>query len=46
MEGCYVLRTNMDWNTGDLWRTCIQLTDAEAAFPIQRSELAIRPVWH
>ena len=46
-EGCYVLRTNIaDWSTEDLWRTYIQLTDAEAAFRIQKSDLAIRPVWH
>jgi len=46
-EGCYVLRTNTtDWGPEDLWRTYIQLTDAEAAFRIQKSELALRPVWH
>jgi hypothetical protein len=46
-EGCYVLRTNIpDWSPEDLWRTYIQLTEAEAAFRIQKSELAIRPVWH
>jgi hypothetical protein len=46
-EGCYILRTNVtDWSADDLWRTYIQLTDAEAAFRIQKSELAIRPVWH
>src|SRR6266542_1461904 len=38
-EGCYVLRTNVnDWSPDDLWRTYIQLTDAEAAFRIQKSE--------
>jgi hypothetical protein len=46
-EGCYVLRSNIpDWSAEDLWRTYIQLTDAEAAFRIQKSELAIRPIWH
>jgi transposase len=46
-EGCYVLRTNVtDWTPAELWRTYIQLTDAEAAFRIQKSELGIRPVWH
>jgi transposase len=46
-EGCYVLRTNVpDWSPDELWRTYIQLTDVEAAFRIQKSELAIRPVWH
>lgn len=46
-EGCYVLRSNIaDWSPEDLWRTYIQLTDAEAAFRIQKSELALRPIWH
>ncbi len=46
-EGCYVLRSNIaDWSPEDLWRTYIQLTEAEAAFRIQKSELSIRPVWH
>jgi transposase len=46
-EGCYVLRTNVtDWSPDELWRTYIQLTDAEAAFRIHKSELGIRPVWH
>ena len=46
-EGCYVLRTNVtDWTPEDLWRTYIQLTEAEAAFRIQKSELSLRPIWH
>jgi hypothetical protein len=46
-EGCYLLRSNIaDWSPEDLWRTYIQLTDAEAAFRIQKSELGIRPIWH
>ena len=46
-EGCYVLRTNVtNWSAEDLWRTYVQLTDVEAAFRIQKSELGIRPVWH
>ena len=46
-EGCYVLRTNIpDWRPEDLWRTYIQLTEAEAAFRIQKSDLALRPIWH
>jgi hypothetical protein len=46
-EGCYVLRTNVtDWSAEDLWRTYVQLTDVEAAFRIEKSELGIRPVWH
>ena len=46
-EGCYVLRTNVnDWSPEELWRTYIQLTQAEAAFRIQKSELSLRPIWH
>jgi transposase len=46
-EGAYVLRTNVaDWTPEELWRTYIQLTDAEAAFRIHKSDLSIRPIWH
>jgi transposase len=46
-EGCYVLRTNIsDWSPEALWQTYIQLTDAEAAFRIQKSDLRLRPIWH
>jgi hypothetical protein len=46
-EGCYVLRTNIpDWSPEDLWRTYIQLTQAEAAFRIHKSDLSLRPIWH
>jgi transposase len=46
-EGCYLLRTNVnDWTADDLWQTYIQLTQAEAAFRIHKSDLAIRPIWH
>ena len=46
-EGAYILRTNIhDWSEEDLWRTYIQLTEAEAAFRIHKSDLSIRPVWH
>jgi transposase len=46
-EGCYVLRTNVTkWSDEELWRTYIQLSDAEAAFRVQKSDLSIRPVWH
>lgn len=46
-DGCYILRTNIaDWTAEDLWKTYIQLTDAEAAFRICKSDLSIRPVWH
>jgi len=46
-EGCYVLRTNVtDWTPEALWRTYVQLTEAEAAFRIHKSELSLRPIWH
>jgi transposase len=46
-EGTYLLRTNVrDWSSEELWRTYIQLTEAEAAFRIQKSDLSIRPIWH
>jgi transposase len=46
-EGCYVLRTNVnDWSAEALWQTYIQLTQAESAFRIQKTELSIRPIWH
>lgn len=46
-EGCYVLPTNIgDWTPEELWRTYIQLTEAEAAFRIHKSDLSIRPIWH
>ena len=46
-DGCYVLRTNVkDWTPEELWHAYVQLTEAEAAFRIQKSDLRIRPVWH
>ena len=46
-EGCYLLRTNVrDWPAEDLWQAYIQLTEAEAAFRIHKSDLRVRPVWH
>jgi transposase len=46
-EGCYLLRSNItDWSAEDLWHAYIQLTQAEAAFRIQKSDLKLRPIWH
>lgn len=46
-EGCYLLRSNVtDWSDEDLWRAYIQLTEAEAAFRIHKSDLRLRPIWH
>ena len=45
--GCYLLRTNVaDWTDEELWKAYIQLTEAEAAFRIHKSDLSIRPIWH
>ena len=46
-EGCYILRTNVTgWTAEQIWQTYVQLTQAEAAFRINKSELGIRPVFH
>ena len=46
-EGCYLLRSNITgWSGEDLWKAYIQLTEAEAAFRIHKSDLRIRPIWH
>jgi hypothetical protein len=46
-EGCYLLHSNVtDWSDEELWKTYIQLTEAEAAFRIHKSDLSIRPIWH
>jgi len=45
--GCDLLRTNVqDWSDEGLWKASIQLTEAEAAFRIHKSDLSIRPIWH
>ena len=46
-EGVYLLRSNInDWSDKQLWKAYIQLTQAEAAFRIQKDQLDIRPIWH
>jgi len=46
-EGCYLLRSNVnDWNAEQLWQAYMQLTEAEAAFRVQKDDLRIRPIWH
>ena len=45
--GSYILRTN--WSETDpkkLWKTYIQLTEAEDAFRITKSDLGLRPIFH
>ena len=51
-EGAYLLRSNIeDWSDRELWKAYIQLTQAEltqaeAAFRIQKDPLNVRPIWH
>jgi transposase len=46
-EGAYLLRSNItDWSDRQLWKAYIQLTQAEAAFRIQKNQLNVRPIWH
>jgi transposase len=46
-EGAYLLRSNItDWSDQRLWKAYIQLTQAEAAFRIQKDQLQVRPIWH
>ena len=46
-KGCYLLRSNVtDWSGEELWRAYMQLTEAEAAFRLHKSDLVMRPVWH
>ena len=46
-EGAYLLRSNIsDWSDQQLWKAYIQLTQAEAAFRIQKDRLNLRPIWH
>ena len=45
--GWYLLRTNVvDWSDEELRKAYIPLTEAEAAFRLQKSDLSIRPIWH
>jgi hypothetical protein len=46
-HGAYLLRTNhAAVDPAALWRWYIQLTQAEAAFRMQKSDLGLRPVFH
>jgi len=46
-EGAYLVRSNIsDWTAEDLWKSYMQLTEAEAAFRIEKGELRLRPIWH
>lgn len=45
--GCYLLRTNVqDWSDEELWKAYVQLSEAESAFRIHKTDLQLRPIWH
>lgn len=46
-QGAYLLRTNcLEQDPAKLWRWYMQLTQAEDAFRISKSDLSLRPVFH
>jgi transposase len=46
-DGAYVLQSNRGgWTPEEFWETYMQLTVAEKAFRVLKSELCLRPVWH
>jgi len=46
-EGAYLLRTDLTGRKPEeLWKTYMQLTDAEAAIRTLKSELCLRPMFH
>lgn len=46
-HGAYLLRTNcLDKDPAQLWQWYLQLTEAEAAFRTEKSDLHLRPIFH
>jgi transposase len=46
-DGAYVLLSNhCGWTGPEFWESYMQLTVAEKAFRVLKSELCLRPVWH
>ncbi len=46
-EGAYLLRTNLtERDPEKLWKSYIQLTEAESVFRTLKGELSIRPIFH
>src|SRR5258705_2754192 len=41
-----ILRYVTEWSPEELWGAYMQLTEAEAAFRIQKTDLQLRPIWH
>jgi transposase len=45
--GAYLLRSNVhSLSPETFWKNYIQLTDAENAFRMHKSDLCLRPIWH
>lgn len=45
--GCYLLRTNLtEEDPKTLWKTYMQLNQAETAFRMSKSDLEMRPIFH
>jgi len=46
-DGAYLLRSNYGkWSAEEFWETYMQLTVAEKAFRVLKSNLSLRPIWH
>lgn len=46
-NGCYLLRTNLtEENPEKLWKAYMQLSQAEKAFRMNKSDLGMRPIFH
>ncbi|NJK45808.1 MAG: hypothetical protein HC933_17455, partial [Pleurocapsa sp. SU_196_0] len=46
-DGAYLLKSNFSgWTAEEFWESYMQLTMAEQAFRVMKSELLVRPIWH
>jgi len=46
-DGAYLLKSNYrGWSPEKFWESYMQLTVAEHAFRVLKSELLVRPIWH
>ena len=46
-NGCYILRTNLtEEDPAVLWKTYMNLSQAEKAFRMEKSDLGMRPIFH
>ena len=47
VNGCYILRTNLtEEDPAVLWKTYMNLVQAEKAFRMEKSDLGMRPIFH